>query len=123
MRYFIKHKKPCAECPWRRKAPAGYLGGIKIENFVNPVKFGMPIPCHLSTSEDAMCAGAAIVMKNSCTVPRDQGDAEQVDLVERSSDCFQYVHEFEDYHSRGLLYDRDLGLRRSKRERDHGRKK
>jgi hypothetical protein len=23
----LKHKKPCAECPWRKVAPQGWLGG------------------------------------------------------------------------------------------------
>jgi hypothetical protein len=102
----LRHREPCKECPWRRKHPAGWLGGYSAEDFVNQVQFdGPPVPCHLTippggTMADSvsMCAGALIFMKNSCKSAQhpDYGDA--LEKVERSPDVFQWPHEFLAHH-------------------------
>lgn len=95
----IRHKTPCSECPWRKKSVKGYLGGNTVEAYALPVRHGVPVPCHMSGgAKTTMCAGSAIVMQNSCTVPRDDHQAKQIDKVRKSRDVFQFVTEFERYH-------------------------
>lgn len=104
----LKHKTPCHECPWRRASPQGYLGGFKVEDFVNQVKFdGPPLQCHTASDFDNgklfMCAGALIYMKNTCKAPyhKDYGDA--LKHVERDTEkVFQWASEFEEHHSSGF---------------------
>ncbi len=97
-------KEPCNECPWRRKHPAGWLGGYEPEDFTQQVQFdGPPLPCHKTIPPDgearAMCAGALIFMKNSCKSANhpDYGDA--LSTVEKDTEnVFQWPHEFLEHH-------------------------
>lgn len=103
----LKHKTPCNECPWRRKHPAGWLGGYLVDDFVNQAQFdGPPLPCHKTIPEggeaSAMCAGALIFMRNSCKGANhpDYGDAR--DWVEADPvTVFQWAHEFRAHHGDG----------------------
>lgn len=103
----LRHTTPCSECPWRRKHPAGWLGGYEPEQFVQQVQFdGPPLPCHKTippggTMPEAvsMCAGALIFMKNSCKAAYhpDYGDALK-HVQTDAENVFQWPQEFLDYH-------------------------
>jgi hypothetical protein len=102
----LAHTTPCSECPWRRKHPAGWLGGYPATDFINQVQFdGPPVPCHKTIPGDgtdarAMCAGALIFMKNCIKSAQhpDYGDA--LDQVEADTEnVFQWSHEFLHHHS------------------------
>ena len=98
-------KSPCNECPWRRKHPAGWLGGHEPEDFVNQIHFdGPPLPCHKTFgSRDearAMCAGALIFMKNSCKSARHPEYGDALSTVEKDvENVFQWSKEFLDHHN------------------------
>lgn len=96
----IRHTSPCRECPWRRASCAGWLGGNTVEQYAAPVRAGVLVPCHLN-GHRAYCAGSAIAMRNSCTLPRDPVMAAEIRKVERSEDVFRFPSEFEIHHSRG----------------------
>ncbi|RUX20522.1 hypothetical protein EOA27_08400 [Mesorhizobium sp. M2A.F.Ca.ET.037.01.1.1] len=106
-------KEPCNECPWRRKHPAGWLGGYAPEDFTTQVQFdGPPLPCHKTIppggEAKAMCAGALIFMRNSFKSAQhpDYGDA--LKTVERDvENVFQWPHEFLAHHK-----DREGWLKR-----------
>lgn len=98
----IIHKHPCSECPWRKNSPKGWLGGNTVEDYAAPVQQGIPVPCHLNAHK-GYCAGAAITMKNSCTVPRDPAVAAEMDKVERSDAVFMFVGHFREHHTNGIL--------------------
>mgnify|MGYP003691834865 FL=1 len=103
----LRHKKPCNECPWRRKHVPGWLGGYEPEDFVNQVQWdGPPVPCHKTLEDgskgEAMCAGALIFMKNSCKSAQhpDYGDA--LARVEKSDEVFNWPHEFLAHHKQDI---------------------
>lgn len=93
----IIHTEPCSECPWRKIAAAGWLGGNEVETYSVPVRRGYLIPCHLR-SHDAYCAGSAIAMRNSATLPRDPDMAREVLKVTKSDDVFRFASDFEKHH-------------------------
>ena len=103
----FKHKTPCNECPWRRAAPAGWLGGYQPEAFTDQVhRDGPPVPCHKTippggdmTKAVSMCAGALIHMKNSCKRAFHPAYGDALDKVERDPEgVFNWPHEFIEHH-------------------------
>lgn len=99
-------KEPCNECPWRRKHPAGWLGGYRAEDFTQQIQFdGPPLPCHKTIPGDgtdarAMCAGALIFMKNSCKGAHHPDYGAALSTVEPDPETvFQWAHEFLEHHN------------------------
>lgn len=79
--------KPCSECPFRRKAAAGWLGASHPEGFVGTILAGREdLPCHKTIDygrEDwherwtekrdpdaKLCTGALVLQANLCKRPR-----------------------------------------------------
>lgn len=100
----IRHKVPCRECPWRRSSPPGWLGPNTVEQYSAPVRSGVLVPCHLDPNR-SYCAGSAVEMRNSCTLPRDPDMAAQVLRVKPSEDVFRFPTEFEAHHRSGVLHE------------------
>lgn len=65
----VQHKKPCSDCPWRRDALPGWLGGFTPESWVATAHSDSLVKCH--TIRGPQCAGTAIYRANVCKVPRD----------------------------------------------------
>jgi hypothetical protein len=77
--------KPCARCPFLRKALPGYLGDDTPENFMATTMSDYPMPCHLTINytdsewkekwengeAGEQCAGAAIFFANMNKISRD----------------------------------------------------
>lgn len=98
----LEHTTPCRECPWRRKAPAGYLGGHDVADYANLGRFQVPTTCHLTVREGrepALCAGMAQMLNNSHSRPRDREYAAEVDKAGANPDVFKFVSEFEAHHA------------------------
>jgi hypothetical protein len=101
----LRHRRPCDECPWRRKAPAGHLGGYDPEEYVRSVQYDAPLACHKTFGPDgetdnlSFCAGALIFMRNSCKMPRDPDIRFARSQVEEDTEnVFQWPHEFTQHH-------------------------
>lgn len=62
--------KPCSDCPWARKAVAGWLGPHSAETWLQIAHGEGRIDCHVFTGPQ--CAGAAIYRTNMCKYPRDR---------------------------------------------------
>lgn len=98
-------KTPCSECPWRRKHPAGWLGGYEPEEFTSQIQFdGPPIPCHKTlggSGKESICRGSLIYMKNQCKLPYHPEYPVGVmeDVQQDVEGIFQWPHEFLEYHS------------------------
>lgn len=60
---------PCSDCPWARKALAGWLGSETREQWIADAQGEARIECH--TLIGAQCAGAAIFRTNIAKRPRD----------------------------------------------------
>lgn len=94
--------------PWRREAPAGWLGGYDATAFTNQVQFdGPPLPCHKTippggnmADAASMCAGALIFMRNSCKSAQHPAYGDAREQVETDTvNVFNWPHEFLAYHA------------------------
>ncbi len=79
--------KPCSDCPFRRKAMPGWLGGSAPEGFIDCMQRDEPLPCHQTIDYDDphwlvkwmgqggdvgnVCAGSLIFMANKIQRPHD----------------------------------------------------
>jgi hypothetical protein len=99
----LYRRDPCRECPYRRAAPAGYMGGHDPRDYAQFIRFQIPVACHLTVGEKAtgeprLCTGAAQAVANSCGMPRDPHYAAQVQEAGRNPDVFSFAIEFERHH-------------------------
>jgi len=82
----------CRECPWRRAAAPGWLGGHAADDFAAAARGDHPIVCHLKQSEQ--CFGAAKVRRNICKMPRHAASLPEGDR----ENFFASLQEFTDHH-------------------------
>lgn len=110
----LKHKTPCAECPFRRASAPGYLGTSHPDEFNSATVHGEEhMPCHMAIDYEkkdwasrqlpnaAHCAGSLIFLKNQCKMPHDPVLRERMDEVEKdTATVFNWNHEFLKHHKR-----------------------
>lgn len=108
-------KKPCKECPFRRKSMAGWLGASSPEQFMAATLNDHPMPCHTTVDyedpkwkekwdkdvrsnngDSRYCAGAAIFFANMFKLSR---DAKRPRLPEDRAAVFSAPQEFLRYHN------------------------
>jgi len=105
----LKHTKPCTECPWRKKALKGWLGGHRATFYADAVAAGEAPACHQKDygPEDdrtAFCAGALICMKNQAMLPvaRWPGQETVVEVmasIQRDPTVFRHHADFYHWHT------------------------
>jgi hypothetical protein len=102
----LKHRVACAECPWRKEAPAGWLGGHSAEFYADALALNEAPACHMSdfgpfNPQTAFCAGALAVAKNSAiSLHHAAGDADSAKQeILRRDDCFANVRDFYRHHT------------------------
>ena len=116
----LKHKKPCNDCPFRKKAPAGWLGANHPQPFVNAAQ-NTGLPCHKTVDYEAedwdveqnyapACAGSLIMMKNAGMRPYDPDVQDMVDAVEKSDDVFAWPFEFVKHHTEASVRSWEFDL-------------
>lgn len=109
-----QHKTPCRECPFRRRAAPGWLGGFTPAEFKHMADQELPMPCHLrarklgaveiyfkSASDLPQCAGRAIHWANQIKQPRVRGKL--LELPKDEALVFTWPHEFFNHHNSGPL--------------------
>ncbi len=105
----LKHKKPCNDCPFRKKAPAGWLGANHPEQFMMAAQ-NSGIPCHTTVDYERedweveqdyapLCAGSVILMKNASMMPYSDAVRAALTEVEKSDEVFNWPFEFVRHHS------------------------
>jgi hypothetical protein len=122
-----QHKTPCAQCPFRRTAAAGWLGGLTPDDFKAMADSEARMPCHVradrlsgvdyaaaqqpGTVEHGLpqCAGRAIHWANQCKVPRTPGVL--LELPPDPVGVFQWPFEFVAYHKAGVLAESETVTR------------
>lgn len=87
--------KPCHDCPWRRKAIAGWLGPLSPEEWVQVAHGDGKVLCH--ALEGPQCAGLAIYRANNHKLPR---DPEALVLDTDRETVFSGPAEFLEHHKR-----------------------
>jgi len=102
----LHHTTPCNECPWRKEAPAGWLGGFTAEFYTDAVMNNEVPACHCrdhgpEDDNTAFCAGALSVMANGCVSAWNAlGEGEQArQTVGRRDDTFGHPVLFYQYHA------------------------
>lgn len=76
-------KNPCDECPWRRDSPAGHLGPLDAQGWIDVIHGEQAIACHktITDTDDKghgdwanpamrQCRGAVSFRANVCKAPR-----------------------------------------------------
>lgn len=103
-------KKPCGQCPFRRKSLPGYLGSSSPQEFIAATMNDATMPCHNSVDyaepnwEDQLapggsarhCAGAAILFSNTCKLSM---DPDRPKLKADRANVFSNSREFLEHHS------------------------
>jgi hypothetical protein len=103
----LKHKTPCSECPWRKKACPGWLGGYSAEEYADTVGNNEAPACHnkdYGPDDDrtAFCVGALAVASNQCISLRKSAGADAAKkVIGMRDDCFAHVKFFFEHHSPG----------------------
>lgn len=100
-------KKPCNQCPFRKKSLPGWLGDASPEQFMATVMQDHEMPCHstvdysdprwrrsLSTKKVSYCKGSLIFFANICKLSRDRDRP----TAEPSEDVFRSPQEFLNHH-------------------------
>src|SRR4051812_1008430 len=98
--------RPCKECPFLTTSKPGWLGASTAKDFIEDVDHQVPMPCHmtvdysdpdwrdsLKTDGVSYCAGAAIYLNNTWSMPR---DPEWGAVVRRLSDDREHVFTWTD---------------------------
>jgi len=93
-------RTPCSECPWRRVAPAGWLGPETAEGWINIVLGDGLIACHMTIpghdlADMTQCAGAAIFRANVAKIPRSSAVHK---LPKNRDEVFATPAEFRQHH-------------------------
>lgn len=100
------HRTPCAECPWRKKAAKGWLGGYTAESYADAVQANEVPACHLrdhgpESDDTAFCVGALAVMSNQCVSAwKIEGGDEAKKAIGKRLDCFAHAREFYKHHAK-----------------------
>lgn len=110
-----QHKTPCRECPFRRSAAPGWLGGFTPDAFRQLADMDRKMPCHIHMKADGVdyenpggapqCAGRAIHWANQFKTPRTRGVL--LELPREPIGVFEWPHEFVAYHKAGALAEVD----------------
>ncbi len=108
--------KPCGECPFRRKAPAGWIGGHgHPKEITDIVMSDQKFPCHTAvsalenegadfeTAVDAApyCVGSLIMMNNSCKLSRNRFVSDLQKRIGKSVEVFSNAYKFIEHHENG----------------------
>lgn len=94
---------PCSECPWRKKALAGWLGPNTAKEWIRIAHGEGAIACHKTVRKSgdwegaSQCAGAAAFRANVGKRPRNPNIASGPPR----DDVFDDNHDFVDYHTDG----------------------
>lgn len=89
-----QHTKPCGDCPWRKTAIKGWLGGVTKEQWIYDAHSDDKIICHCTGNTE--CAGVAIYRKNVAKSPRDKS---VLILPADKENVFATPMEFLEYHT------------------------
>lgn len=104
-----QHETPCAQCPWLKTSPGGWLGASTPVEFLQTSESEHRMPCHVHVDYDAQdwdvqaqvapqCAGRAIHFANRCKKPHNPS------LLELQADrerVFSNPQDFIDHHTLG----------------------
>lgn len=88
----LKHKKPCAECPFLKTSAKGYFGPNSPEMYFESAHSEAGVECHqtLGKKESHACAGALIHTNLACKRYRSPELQAMQDAVGKSDKVLNY---------------------------------
>lgn len=89
-----QHTKPCSDCPWRKDALPGWLGGTSIDDWLQIAHGNYHVPCH--TTGNQQCAGLAIYRSNVCK----RVEPPLLKLEKDLETVFETPMQFEEHHKK-----------------------
>jgi hypothetical protein len=105
-----QHPNPCPQCPFRRTALAGWLGGLSPDEFAHLAHSETRMYCHsylrdrtgmaydcVEATRLPQCAGRAIYWANQLKLPRDPS---LLVLPRDTTVVFEWPHQFTAHHKR-----------------------
>lgn len=109
-------KKPCRECPFRRRSIPGYLGNSTPAEFLASTMADQPMPCHLTVDyedrnwkdmldEASHCNGALTFFSNICKL---SNDPNRPKMPVDCENVFTRPTEFLDHHGGTLEEFQDI---------------
>lgn len=91
-----QHTSPCSDCPWRRDALSGWLGGdADVDEWLHRAHTDTYVPCHVISNQQ--CAGIAIYRRNTCK----RVEPPLLTLPADRETVFSWATEFREHHERG----------------------
>jgi hypothetical protein len=84
--------KPCSDCPLRRDALNGWLGGSTPEEYAILCHSDAVVDCHVHAG--SRCAGLAIYRTNTC-----KGQPKEHKLPADHNVCFSNIMQFLEHHN------------------------
>jgi hypothetical protein len=105
----LRRREPCKQCPFRRVAPPGYLGGHSLDTYAQPPSVGMPTTCHkgdrgASDPRSSYCAGALGLINNDPGIEPLPEYAEAAAQIGLRDDCFESAEAFREHHRHADRY-------------------
>jgi hypothetical protein len=91
----VQHTKACSDCPMRRDALNGWLGGSTPEEYGHLAHSDQVVGCH--AIKGTQCAGIAIYRRNVCKSTQ----APNIKLEADRETVFANRQEFLDHHNAG----------------------
>lgn len=113
--------KPCGDCPFRRAAPAGWIGAHEAPSEITDIVMAdQKFPCHSAVNklEDEgadfdtavnaapYCVGSLVMMNNTCKISRNSFVIDLQKRVGKSRDVFANAREFVAHHEAGPMRKR-----------------
>lgn len=110
----LKRKTPCAQCPFRTTAPAGYLGASSAHDFLEATMQDAEMPCHMAIDynkrdwfeeqyPDAdLCVGALQFQRNQLKLPRPRKLSDASKVVGTNDKIMSSPQEFLNRHDNEL---------------------
>lgn len=111
----MKSSEPCARCPFRRNAPAGYIGGHDHPEEITDiaVRTDGRFPCHMEVNKQVeggekfdravwtapVCSGAAALLNNMCKLSRQPEVARMQKQIGKRIDIFDRPEEMDAHHN------------------------
>lgn len=112
----FERKTMCSECPFRQKAPAGWLGPYTIKDIEEMIQYDQGLVCHVSVKElsdegldeteieeaGQHCVGMLRYMSNMCRLSRDPATIQaQRALKEVKDQAVIPPWKFREHHEQG----------------------
>lgn len=110
----LKRKTPCAQCPFRKDSPPGYLGASSAPEFLDSTLWDAEMPCHMAINygdpdwfekqypSADLCVGSLQFQNNFMKLPRPRKLSDACQEVGKNDAVMSSPEEFMEHHNNDL---------------------